>query len=168
MGAIEPRKNHLMLLRAFRAARSEGLTLRWRVVGPPGHLAGPILKALEAEPAVDVLGWVSPIELERCFRNSAFLAAPSILEGFGFPPLEAMARGVPVACSEGGVWDETVGDAALRPSADRPGEWARALLALASDDRRRSELRARGYEVASATTWEQAGATCWELYGSVY
>jgi glycosyltransferase involved in cell wall biosynthesis len=167
VGAIEPRKNHLTLLRAFRAARAAGLTLRWRVVGPPGHLSEPILAALNAEPAVDVLGWVSRAELEQCFRHTRFLAAPSILEGFGFPPLEAMSRGIPVACSKGGVWDETIGDAALRPMAGDVGEWTESLMALASDDELRSKLSARGYAVAGGATWEKAAADCWQIYLSI-
>jgi glycosyltransferase involved in cell wall biosynthesis len=167
VGVIEPRKNHLTFLRAFRAARAAGLKLRWRVVGPPGHLSGPILEALHAEPAVDVLGWVDQQALERCFRDAMFLAAPSLLEGFGFPPLEAMARGVPVACSRGGVWDETVGGAALRPEPVDVAEWTTALLSLASDEQLRSDLRARGQAAAAAASWEQAAAACWRLYLSL-
>jgi glycosyltransferase involved in cell wall biosynthesis len=167
VGVIEPRKNHLNLLRAFRSARAAGLPLRWRVVGPPGHLSGPILGALHAEPAVDVLGWVTSPVLERCFRGAAFLAAPSILEGFGFPPLEAMARGVPVACSRGGVWDETVGDAALRLEPNDVGAWASALLSLASDERLRAGLRAKGLAAAEAASWNDAAAACWRMYMSL-
>jgi glycosyltransferase involved in cell wall biosynthesis len=166
VGAIEPRKNHLTLLRAFRAARAAGLELRWRVVGPPGHLSGPILAQLAAEPGVDVTGWVSAVELERSFRGATFLAAPSILEGFGFPPLEAMARRIPVACSAGGVWDETIGDAALRTPATDVGGWTGALLKLASDAGLRAELSARGSAVALRMTWPRAATECWELYRS--
>jgi glycosyltransferase involved in cell wall biosynthesis len=167
VGVLEPRKNHLTLLRAFRAARAAGLTLRWRVVGPSGHLSGPILGALHAEPGVDVLGWVDQPTLERCFRDAMFLTAPSILEGFGFPPLEAMARGVPVACSRGGVWDETVGDAALRPEATDVAEWTDALLSLSSDEQLRADLRARGSAAAGAASWEEAAAACWRIYESI-
>jgi glycosyltransferase involved in cell wall biosynthesis len=164
VGVIAPSKNHLTLLRAFRAARAAGLPLRWKVVGPPGHLSGPIVGALAAEPAVDVLGWVSQETLERCFRGAVFLAAPSTLEGFGFPPLEAMARGVPVACSRGGVWDETVGDAAARPEPHDVGAWTNTLLSLASDEQLRSDLRARGFAAAAAASWEKAAAACWRMY----
>jgi glycosyltransferase involved in cell wall biosynthesis len=167
VGAIEPRKNHLTLLRAFRAARAAGVELRWRVVGPPGHLSAPILAQLNAEPEVDVTGWVTPIELERSFRRAAFLAAPSILEGFGFPPLEAMARGIPVACSAGGVWDETIGDAALRTRPTDVDGWTEALLKLASDPSLRSELSARGSAVAARMTWAQTAADCWDLYQGI-
>jgi glycosyltransferase involved in cell wall biosynthesis len=167
VGAIEPRKNHLTLLRAFRVARAAGLELRWRVVGPPGHLSAPILAQLNAEPAVDVTGWMTPVELERSFRGATFLAAPSILEGFGFPPLEAMARGIPVACSAGGVWDETIGDAALRTAPTDVGAWTEALLKLASAPGLRSELAARGSAVAATMTWSRAATGCWELYRSV-
>ena len=167
VGVIAPSKNHLTLLRAFRAARAAGLSLRWRVVGPPGHLSGPIVGALAAEPAVDVLGWVSQQTLERCFRGASFLVAPSILEGFGFPPLEAMARGVPVACSRGGVWDETVGDAALRPEPHDVSAWTDALLSLASDEQLRSQLRTRGFAAAAAASWEEAATACWQIYLSL-
>jgi glycosyltransferase involved in cell wall biosynthesis len=167
VGVLEPRKNHLTLLRAFKAARAAGLKLRWRVVGPSGHLSGPILGALHAQLGVDVLGWVDQPTLERCFRGATFLAAPSILEGFGFPPLEAMARGVPVACSRGGVWDETVGNAALRPEATDVAEWTDALLSLSSDEGLRSELRARGSAAAAAASWQDAAAECWRIYGSI-
>lgn len=167
VGVIEPRKNHLTLLRAFRAARAAGLPLRWRVVGPPGHLSAPILGALNAEPAVDVLGWVDQRTLERCYRDAMFLTAPSILEGFGFPPLEAMARGVPVACSRGGVWDETVGDAALRPEATDVAEWTEALLTLSSDEELRSDLRARGFAASAAASWEEAATACWRIYSAL-
>jgi glycosyltransferase involved in cell wall biosynthesis len=167
VGAIEPRKNHLTLLRAFRAARAAGLKLRWRVVGPSGHLSDPILRALLADPGVDVLGWVDQRMLERYFREAVFLVAPSILEGFGFSPLEAMARGVPVACSRGGVWDETIGDAALRPGAISVGEWTDALLSLASNERLRADLRDRGHAAASLRAWGDSAAACWQLYENV-
>jgi glycosyltransferase involved in cell wall biosynthesis len=167
VGVVEPRKNHLTLLRAFQAARAKGFPLRWKVIGPAGHLSAPILEALHAEPAVDVLGWVQQRTLERCFRGAMFLAAPSLLEGFGFLPLEAMARGVPVACSRGGVWGETVGDAALRPAATDVAEWTDALLSLASNDQLRAELRSRGSAAAMAASWEEAAAACWDIYRSL-
>jgi glycosyltransferase involved in cell wall biosynthesis len=116
---------------------------------------------------VDVTGWVSAVELERSFRGATFLAAPSILEGFGFPPLEAMARGIPVACSAGGVWDETIGDAALRTPPTDVGGWTDALMTLASDAGLRSELTARGNPVAARMTWRETAADCWELYQGI-
>src|SRR5205085_9167556 len=131
------------------------------------HLAGPIVGALTAEPGVDVLGWMDQTTLEGCFREAVFLTAPSILEGFGFPPLEAMARGVPVACSRGGVWDETAGDAALRPEATDVAEWTEASLTLSSDEELRSDPRARGFAASAAASREEAATACWRIYSAL-
>ena len=63
---------------------------------------------------VRFLGWIDPVELEGLYRAASCFVFPSRREGFGLPVLEAMARGVPVACSAPGALAEVVGDAALR------------------------------------------------------
>ncbi len=164
VSTIEPRKNHLGLLRAFRAARAEGLELCWKIVGAPGYAAGPIVAELEAEPGVELLGWVPEPELERLYCGARFLAVPSLGEGFGLPPLEAMARGVPVISARGTSLDESVGEAALRVEpADERG-WAQALLRLATDEEERARLVARGLEHVAAFGWRRAAAAYVEAY----
>jgi glycosyltransferase involved in cell wall biosynthesis len=158
VSTIEPRKNHLGLLHAFRIARDAGFRLRWKVVGAPGYAAGPILAELAADPDVDVAGWLPDAELERVYAGARFAVYPSLGEGFGIPPLEAMARGVPVACSTGTPLDETVDDAALRVDpVDRQG-WADALLRLDSDETERERLRRAGRELAARFDWPRAAA----------
>ncbi len=153
---IEPRKNHLGLLQAFKLARQSGLELRWKVVGAVGQCSDEIIAALRAEPAVDVLGHVPADELDRLYRGAKFLAMPSHAEGFGFPPLEAMARGIPTVCSAGSALDETVGDAAIRVAAgDREG-WVEALRHLASDATKRRRLRELGLRRAAHFRLEEA------------
>lgn len=153
VATIEPRKNHLGLLRAFRQARADGLDLDWKVVGADGHCAPTIRPALEETDGVHVLGAVDDAELERLYATATFLAAPSLLEGFGYPPLEAMARGVPVIASAGGVFDETLGDAALRVDPLDSGGWAAALRGLSDDERHRADLVRRGREQARRFPW---------------
>ena len=144
VATIEPRKNHRGLLRAFRAARAQGLDLRWKVAGAPGYSAEPILEELRAEPGVDVLGWVSDEELDRLYRGALFTAYPSLGEGFGIPPLESMARGVPVASSAGTGLDESVGEAGVKIECGDEGAWVETLLRLASDAGERERLRRLG------------------------
>lgn len=153
---IEPRKNHLGLLQAFKLARENGLELRWKVVGAIGQCSDEIVAALRAEPAVDLLGHVTDDELDRLYRRALFHALPSHAEGFGFPPLEAMARGTPTVCSAGSALDETVGDAALRIPADDPRHWAEALHRLATDPAERRRLVELGRRRAASFRLDEA------------
>jgi glycosyltransferase involved in cell wall biosynthesis len=167
VSTIEPRKNHLGLLRAFRLARERGLGLRWKVAGAAGYAAGPILRALRAQEGVDVLGRVPPQQLERLFASARFLAHPALGEGFGFPPLEAMARGLPVICSSGTALDETVGAAALRVSPSDQIAWSDALLELAGDDAGRARLAALGAARATRFSWTASARAYARAYREV-
>jgi glycosyltransferase involved in cell wall biosynthesis len=164
VATLEPRKNHLGLLEAFRAARRSGLRLTWKVAGAVGVSAAEIVRALRTEPGVELLGHVSEDELERLYAGATFVAMPSHAEGFGFPPLEAMARGVPAICSTGSAIDETVGDAALRvPSRDVRG-WGDALATLATDASERERLRKLGLEHVGRFELAQAAHAYVEAY----
>jgi glycosyltransferase involved in cell wall biosynthesis len=164
VSTIEPRKNHLGLLRALRRARREGLDLTWRIVGLPGYASEDIVAELQREPGVEVLGRVSEAERDRLFAGALFVATPSLAEGFGFPPLEAMTRGVPVVCSTGSALDETVGSAALRVDAADEEGWSAALLRLAHDPELRRRLRADGRERAKQFSWSRSA----ERYVAAY
>jgi alpha-1,3-rhamnosyl/mannosyltransferase len=153
LATFEPRKNHLGLLKAFRQARACGLRLRWKVAGIEGYGSRSILAALRREDGVDALGRVSDAERERLYRGARFFAFPSHAEGFGFPPLEAMVRGVPTICSLGSAMDETVADAAVRVAPDDVDGWADALLRLAEDASERSRLREAGIARAAEFSW---------------
>jgi glycosyltransferase involved in cell wall biosynthesis len=159
VGVIEPRKNHLGLLDAFKLARGSGLQLRWKVAGAPGRGSREAVAALRAEPAVDVLGHVPADKLDRLYRGARFLAMPSHAEGFGFPPLEAMVRGIPTVCSAGSALDESVGDAALRVAANDRQGWAEALLHLASDSADRRRLRELGLRRVAGFRLEDAASS---------
>jgi glycosyltransferase involved in cell wall biosynthesis len=167
VSTIEPRKNHLGLLAAFRAARASGLPLRWKVAGLAGHRSEPILAALRAADGVDVLGWVSPERLEALWAGARFAAVPSFVEGFGFPPLEAMARGVPVVYATGSAMDETLGDAALGVPPTHVVAWADALRTLDEDTATRQELIQRGRARVTRFTWTGAAESIGSLHRSV-
>ncbi|MEO6857149.1 MAG: glycosyltransferase family 1 protein [Solirubrobacteraceae bacterium] len=164
VSAIEPRKNHLGLLSAFQAARREGLNLRWKVVGAPQYAGEPIIQALSGAEGVELLGRVEQDELERLYRGATFVATPSFAEGFGFPPLEAMARGVPVICASGSALDETVGEAALRIAPEDEIGWARALRELATNAGLRQRLIVAGEANARRFSWDGAARAHLDLF----
>jgi glycosyltransferase involved in cell wall biosynthesis len=153
VGAVEPRKNLLTLLRAYRLARGRGLELRWKVAGPPGAQAGPILAALRAAPGVEVLGRVAAARLEELYAGARFLAAPSWYEGFGYPPLEAMARDVPVVCASGSGLEEVAGAAAIVVDPADVEEWARVSFKLAGADADHVRLVTTGRERVRRLGW---------------
>ena len=167
LSTIEPRKNHLGLLEAFREARCRGLRLRWRVAGASGYKGAAIAEQLAGVDAVDLLGPVTNDERERLFRSAAFVAVPSLVEGFGIPAGEAMARGVPVIVATGSGLDEVGTEAALRLDPNDVHGWADALLQLQDDIALRGELRRRGIQSATGMRWSEAAESYVELYRSL-
>jgi glycosyltransferase involved in cell wall biosynthesis len=114
-------------------------------------------KAARAGLADDVrfLGWISGEELEGLWTFAEAFVFPSFYEGFGLPILEAMARGVPVACSDASSLPEVAGDAALLFDPRDPEAIAQTIDRLLDDAPLRERLRARGFQRARAFTWEQ-------------
>jgi alpha-1,3-rhamnosyl/mannosyltransferase len=168
VAVVEPRKNHLTLLEAFRRARARGLELDWRIVGEPGHLSRPIIEALARADGVHVQGQLPPAEVEAVYAGARFAVTPSLAEGFGFPPLEAMARGVPLACSRGTALDETIGDNALRVEALDVDGWCEALLLLAGSEAERARLAQAGLTRVKAFEWSTTATRVMELYEAVH
>jgi len=155
---VDARKNHLRMLQAFEMLVKEGLPQRWIIAGPEGHGADVFARALEASPARARVEWrrfVADAELPRLYAQAdAFLFA-SLNEGFGLPPLEAMACGTPVVASCVTSMPEILGDAAflVEPTdSERIFEAARRLLVehdLAEDFSVRGKARAREF------TWRE-------------
>jgi glycosyltransferase involved in cell wall biosynthesis len=164
VSTIEPRKNHMTLLRAYAQLRRSGLSLRWKVAGSPGHLSGPILAALREQDGVDVLDYVTPVRRDQLLGGATFVALPSLEEGFGFPVLEAMARGVPTSCSTGSALDEVAGDAAVRVGPNDVAGWVDALTRLAEGEALRRELSARGHARAEQFSWAATARNVVDLY----
>lgn len=151
-------KNHRRLIEAM------GL-LRQRRPGIQLVLTGGALDSLGPVPDwVQVRGLVSLDELQRLYRQAAVLAFPSRYEGFGIPPLEAMASGCPVASSTAGSLPEVCGEAAEFFSPDSPIEMAEAM-GRAID--RRNELASLGLDRVKQFTWERCAARHIEAFQRV-
>jgi glycosyltransferase involved in cell wall biosynthesis len=144
-----PHKNHARLFEAFSLLRSDNPTLRL-------VLTGGALDGLGAVPAgVEVRGLVGRDELHGLYRSAGALVFPSLYEGFGLPPLEAMASGCPVAASSSGSLPELCGDAAVLFDAHDAGSIAAGVQeALA----RGEELRKLGLTRAKSFTWAACAA----------
>ncbi|WP_259312722.1 glycosyltransferase family 4 protein [Capillimicrobium parvum] len=113
---------------------------------------------------VRLLGWVSDEELEGLYAAASVFAFPSLYEGFGLPVLEAMARGLPVACSDRGSLREVAGDAARRFDPERPGDIADAITAVLDDPAEADRLRAAGRAQAARFTWQATARATLDSY----
>jgi glycosyltransferase involved in cell wall biosynthesis len=141
-----PHKNHVRLLEAFAALR--GTRPQLRLV-----LTGGGLDRLDPLPdGVSRLGVVSPERLASLYRRAACLAFPSLYEGFGLPPLEAMACACPVAASRAGAIPETCGDAAVLFDPEDVDSIAAGILEA---NERADELVEKGIARAAQFTWEE-------------
>jgi glycosyltransferase involved in cell wall biosynthesis len=113
---------------------------------------------------VRLLGWVDNEALESLFRVADCFVLPSFYEGFGLPVLEAMVRGVPVACSDRASLPEVAGNAALLFDPDEPRSIARAIETLLGDPQEARRLVALGHDRAATFTWArtaQETAACY-------
>ncbi len=177
IGNLHPRKNLATLLEAYSLLRGRGLEHGLAVIGGGGlgrlnntehrKLMQRVID-LGLEDKVAFTGYV-PEERLRCLLAGAeMLVFPSIYEGFGLPPLEAMACGVPVITSSRASLPEVVGDAALLLEDPLEAEEiAAGVEALLSDPALRSRLVDRGRERAGLFTWEKAAGEVLEVYGRV-
>jgi alpha-1,3-rhamnosyl/mannosyltransferase len=149
VGALEPRKDPELLVRAHAKARDRGLDADLVFAGS-GRLAGKL-----RAPGVHV---VQPTngELGALYERAIALAMPSRLEGFGFPPLEAARAGTPSVVSDLPVFEETLGEGALRVPAGDVAAWTEALL------------RVEGRAVPEVTfSWRQAASELHSVFAEV-
>ncbi|MCI5065636.1 glycosyltransferase family 4 protein [bacterium] len=180
VGGIDQRKNIHFLLEAFAETRRT-LAAHGAVTGelPVLVMAGEISRDdqypqflkhvadLEIEPAVYSTGYVSDEDLRAFYRESDIFFYPSLYEGFGLPPLEAMASGTPVVCSNTSSLPEVVGEAALQFSPTQVGEATEKLLAVLQSRDLQHSLSERGRDQAARFSWENTARLTQEGYEQV-
>ena len=171
VGTLEPRKNIPALIDAF-AQLPEKLQVRCPLVlvGMRGWLTSPIERKLQ--PLVDrglvrPLGYVPDEQMPMLYSGAAAFVFPSIYEGFGLPPLEAMACGVPVIVSNSSSLPEVVGDAGVSLEPLDVDAITRAMERIAEDGQLSDELSRRGIARAHDFTWARTAEQTTAVYLSV-
>lgn len=170
LGTIEPRKNLTTLVDAFAIATRSDPELHLVLAGPPGWDANRVETAIAASPARDRihrLGFVSGRDRADLLSGAAVFAYPSLYEGFGFPPLEAMQCGVPVVASTAGSLPEVLGDAASLVSPADPELLAQEVARLSANSTERDELIARGHRQVARYSWVTTVDKLLHLYRSL-
>ena len=166
-GGLDPLKNVGLLLRVLRRCRDGGLRLHLVLAGEAGPRGDRLLheaRALGLEDAVVMAGHVDDAELSAGYRDALAFVFPSRYEGFGLPPLEAMAAGCPVLSSPCGALAEVLGDAAILADPDDETSWMEAIARLAGDQTVRDRLIAAGRERAAGFTWARTARETVEAY----
>lgn len=166
-GGAEPRKNIALLVEAFGRAGRLRDRMNLVVVGGMDHGAEAVRAAVGGaglESAVVFPGHVPLEDLRALYAGCVLFAFPSLYEGFGMPPLEAMACGAPVVCSNASSLPEAVGDAALLVDPRDPDAWGRAMTRVADDAALCEDLRRRGALRAKAFSWEQSAQALVKVY----
>lgn len=158
VSAKRPHKNLPTLLDALARMPREGRPVLVVPGYPTPHEAELRARArkLGVEPDVRLLGWVSDAFLEGLYATAAAFVFPSLYEGFGLPVLEAMARGVPVACSDRSSLPEVGGDAAVYFDPSDPAAIAAAVAGLLEDPVAAAGLREAARARAAGFTWERS------------
>ncbi len=171
VGMMEPRKNWQGLIQAYSLARARHHLPHLLVLaGPRGWLWESILEERERSPfRNDVLfmGFVADEDLPALYSAADVFAFPSFYEGFGLPPLEAMACGTPVVVSNTASLPEVVGDAGLQVPPQDVDALAEALAQLVLDEPLRARLRQAALERAATFTWARAAERVLEVYKRV-
>ncbi len=170
VGTIEPRKNLTRLLHAWEPLYLAGESPPLVLVGKRGWLEDDFLAALEASPAREGVirtGYARDVDLPVLYAAATAFVFPSLYEGFGLPPLEAMACGTPVACSNTSSLPEVVGDAALCFDPHDTDAIRDTLQRLLRDVALRETLQARGVCRAARFSWTRAARETYALYQQV-
>ncbi len=167
VGTIEPRKDLPLLVDAFDALAEDDKDLHLVVVGQDGWGAASFTAAVERARNGDRVvrpGWVDDRARADLVAGAQAFAYPSKYEGFGLPPLEAMAAGVPVVATRAGALPEVLGDAARLVEPGDAGALASALHDVLDDEAERERLMKAGRERAGGYSWDACAAGVVALY----
>jgi glycosyltransferase involved in cell wall biosynthesis len=167
LGTLDPRKSLSTLLEAFAelvaAGRPEHLVLGGAAGWAPNELTSRIARN-GVESRVHLAGYIAEVDLPFLYAGAALFVYPSLLEGFGFPPLEAMASGVPVIASDTSSLRENLADAAILVPPNDSKRLAAAMRTLLSDEAARAQAIAAGIERARGFRWENFATATFACY----
>jgi glycosyltransferase involved in cell wall biosynthesis len=158
LGTLEPRKNLVMMIQAFAQLKRERPEAMLVLAGGVGWLADDVFAEIDRSGVRDSVilpGFVPAEEKALWYAAATAFVYPSIYEGFGLPPLEAMACGTPVIVSNAASLPEVVGEAGLNVAPDDVSGWSHAMRRLWSDAALRADLSERGLAQARRFSWTE-------------
>jgi glycosyltransferase involved in cell wall biosynthesis len=168
VSTVEPRKNMPFLVEVFdRLSAFDGDLV---VAGMPGWQYEPILEAMRTARRAERIRYLEYVDEEHLaglYAGAELFVFPSLYEGFGFPPLEAMRCGTPVVSSDGGSLAEALGEGAEVLSSFETDAWVECIHALLADEARRTNLAEKGRKQAGLYTWADHVAKTWSVYREV-
>lgn len=157
VGTIEPRKNLLFLLKVVSEVSRTIPDIKLYIVGRNGWGSESIHKKvqeLNLNDSVEFMGAVSDFELKSLYKKCTAFVFPSLSEGFGLPPVEAMTAGCPVISSNAGALAETVGDGGILLSPNDFDGWVSSIIMILKNPNLREQLATRGYENSKKYAWD--------------
>jgi glycosyltransferase involved in cell wall biosynthesis len=160
VGTLEPRKNLVGLLQAWKEVQDEFKEVWLIIAGTYGHVFGSLRLSAEVE-RVRFLGYVEEAQLPGLYAGATVFILPSFDEGFGLPALEAMACGVPVIASDGGALPEVVGDAGIIFKLNNIAGIQAALRGCLANDQLQNSLKNKGQERAECFSWQKTTDIVW-------
>lgn len=173
VGLLVPRKNFEKMVEAFALLKNRRKTFKHKLIiaGGKAWSHASICKKIEdlgLQDEVHLIGYVAESDMSALYSAADIFVFPSLYEGFGLPPLEAMACGVPVVASNTSSIPEVVGNAAILVDPYNVCEWADAIEPVVFDDGVKQELRQKGFERVRLFTWEKAALETLRVYQEVY
>ncbi len=168
VGTVEPRKNLTFLIELFEQMTNYDGDLL--IAGGLGWRYEPILQRIQASPRaknIRRIGYIPDEDLPALYANADAFLLPSFYEGFGLPPLEAMACETPVIASSGGSLREVLQDGAIVLDCYDIDLWREAVTNILSNNSARNDLIQRGSRVASQYTWAQTAAQTLDVYRNI-
>ncbi len=167
VGTIEPRKNILNLVHAFHKLDRD---ISLVIAGGKGWLFEEIfkeVKRLNLGERIIFLDYVPETDLPFLYNAASVFVYPSLYEGFGFPPLEAMACGVPVITSDKSSLPEIVGDAGILVNPEDAGEIREAIISVLDDGSLKRKMVRKGLKRAKQFSWRKCAEETLRLYKKV-
>lgn len=163
VGAAYPHKNISGLLDAWERYEGDGELV---LVGQENYFWNRLLPRIKTYANVRYLGFQTDEQLDELYANARAFVWPSLSEGFGIPPLEAMQRGVPVLSSSASCMPEILGEGALYTDATNPTMFASAIETILHDDDVRHQLLMNSKTVLSQYSPERFGRETWAIYNN--